>query len=289
MAMMVSLVGEQVAPILLPILYLDPDSVLLVVTQRTREIAARLAGMFSECFISDDVPAYDIPGVYEGTAKAMKSAAPDGAEVVFNLTGGTKPMALAVHQLARERGDDWIYLQSEGARSRLYRFHSHGEARRYRIDEIPSLLILDVFLRAHLGTYQQAPPQHWSERLVLEALSGEVDECMTSVTHGGSLEIDLVLRCGNQVGIAEVKTGKGARSKAGIDQLTTAGEQRYLGTYTRKYLILDRQLGSNNRELALAHRIGLIELNSLQSGALTEADRQLLLSAVLPTLGCARG
>ena len=47
------------------------------------------------------------------------------------------------------------------------------------------------------------------------------------------MEIDLIFRCGNSIGIAELKTGKSATEKEGIDQLNAACAREYLGTYTK--------------------------------------------------------
>jgi Holliday junction resolvase-like predicted endonuclease len=286
MTTLISLVGEQATPLLLPMLYLQPERLLLVTTKRTRPIAERVAAMFPHVDVSEDIPAYDIPKIYAALTEIVKVAKEETDEILFNLTGGTKPMALAAHQLTRERGAGWLYLQSQGAQSLLYRYRPEREEQPYTVERVSALLTLDLVLRAHLGKYGEKEPQDPAEELIVRALAARIDEYKTSVTHGGALEIDLVLRCGNQVGIVEVKTGKSARKKAGIDQLNTAAEQRYLGTYTRKYLILDRKMGSNNRELAEAHRIQIIVLPGLQKGKISSKERQTLLNAVLPPLGC---
>jgi hypothetical protein len=285
MTTLISLVGEQATPLLLPMLYLQPERLLLVTTERTRPIAERVAAMFPLVDISEDIPAYDIPQIHAALTEIVKMTKEETDEILFNLTGGTKPMALAAHQLSRERGAGWLYLQSQGAQSLLYRYRPEMEEHPYTVERIPALLTLDLVLRAHLGEYGEKAPQNPAEKLIVEAIAAYIDEHKTSVTHGGALEIDLVLRCGNQVGIVEVKTGKSARKKAGIDQLTTAAEQRYLGTYTRKFLVIDREMGSNNRELAEAHRIKIIVLPGLQQETLSKEECQELQQAILPSLG----
>ena len=99
--------------------------------------------------------------------------------------------------------------------------------------------------------------------------------------------MDLVLRCGNNIGIAEVKTGKKARTKEGIDQLNTAAEQRFLGTYTAKMLIVDRKYPGGNLSLAKAHRIEVIELLSFsnsENGDLSDEDKEKLVAKVCKIL-----
>lgn len=284
MSVLISLVGEQATPILLPALHLKPDGGVLVATGRTRPIAGRLAALLPGAIVPDeDFPPFDIPEIHARLLALIEESGWSGAEVTYNLTGGTKPMALAAHQVAREQGSGWIYLQSQGARSLLYRFTAEGAE--FTREELPTLLTLELFLKAHLGDYAEGSPVTDSEEMVRSTLAPVVDELKTSVKHGPALEIDLVLQCGNQVGIVEVKTGNSARKKDGIDQLTTAAEQRFLGTYTRRFLVIDREMGSNNRELAAAHRIAVVELPSLQGDALSEEDEHKLTTTVLSALG----
>ena len=71
------------------------------------------------------------------------------------------------------------------------------------------------------------------------------------------IEIDLVLCCGNNVGIVEATTGV---YKAGIDQLGTAGNSSYLGRYSTKILGTGRCLPRAHKSLAMAQGIHLVEL-----------------------------
>jgi Holliday junction resolvase-like predicted endonuclease len=287
MTVLISLIGEQATPNLLPVLYLKPEAVVLVQTAKTSDVARRLEGVLpvAQTLVLDEVCPFQIPAIYDNIRQFVIQHGWSGEELFFNLTGGTKPMALAAHQLARELESDWVYLQSQGAQSVLFRYRFSSAGTEIDVETLPSLLELDLYLRAHLGTYHSGAPREKAEVLVRDALQGQVDECMPSMTHGGNLEIDLVLRCGNQVGVAEIKTGKKARSKQGIDQLTTAAEQRYLGTYIQKFLIIDRELGTNNRALAAEHHIHVIELPSLSEGTLRDQDWERLVSEVRTALG----
>jgi len=266
--------------------YLEPASVVLVSTTRTLPVADRLAPLVENAIMLKDIPPYNLPAIYEALAGFVTAHQWAGTDLLFNLTGGTKPMALAAHALAQEKGSPWVYLQSEGARSLLYRYRFGASGvLQYTQDEIPALLDLDDYLHAHLGQYDTGLCRDAAEQLIYDALFSVVDERMTSVTHGGALEIDLVMRCGNQVGIAEVKTGNKANKKDGIDQLTTAAAPRYLGTYARKFLITDRAMGSNNRALAEEHRVHIIALPSLSEGVLSDQDRDTLTQTILGALG----
>ena len=127
------------------------------------------------------------------------------------------------------------------------------------------------------------------EKAVHDVLQTHVDEVLAGVKKGGALDIDLVIRCGNRVGIAEVKTGEKARKKVGIDQLNTAGGREFLGTYTKKFLIVDMPWDtlSNLRELAQARDITVIEVPSYgMTGAISNTDQRTLARTVQQVLRC---
>ncbi len=284
---MIALIGEQPIPNLLPIRYEEPDRVMLVYTERTEKGFERLKDLLGATKIDPlkiDSP-YDIFSILRDLRRSINDNGFDCSSIIFNLTGGTKPMAFASYRLAEEFSSPFLYLQSEGGKSLIYRYEfSSGAAQLIKRDVIPDVLSIDDYLKAHLGSYNEAVPKDPFEMLVKEALVNSVSETASSINHG-ALEIDLVIRCGNQIGIAEVKTGKKARKKEGIDQLNTAGEQRYLGTYTRKFLIVDREIGSQNRALAEAHRINVIELCSGENGELSSEDKEKLVRTIRKDLG----
>ncbi|MBE7557389.1 MAG: hypothetical protein HS126_40645 [Anaerolineales bacterium] len=102
------------------------------------------------------------------------------------------------------------------------------------------------------------------------------------------MDIDLVVRIGNQVGIIEAKTGGKGRKKEGIDQLNTAGGRAYLGTYTKKFLIVDSswEILSNLSDLAKVRDIVVIELPSYgETKQLADADRERLIQTIRTNLG----
>lgn len=290
---MISLVGEQRVPNLLPVLQEKPQHVVLVYTERTKAVGERLRSVLKDRGISvEDEPLcvdpYDMADI-ESKLKAhimKKNWPPD--KIVFNLTGGTKPMAFAAYRLAEQFGSPFLYVQSEGKKSvtYYYRFSARGPELE-QADEVPPVLNIDLYLKVHLGEYSEGEPKEEFERMVATVLQEELDEVKTSIrpVELGALEIDLVLRCGNHVGIAEVKTGGKAKKKEGIEQIITAAEQRFMGTYTKKFLILDRDYEFNNRKLAVAHGITVIELPSAQNGGLSKEDTEKLLQIVKTELG----
>jgi hypothetical protein len=286
---LVSLVGEQPAPNLLPARRLRPDAAVLVATKRTERIANNLASLLEphcDC-LRCDVDPYHLPEIRERLESFIDDTL-SGQQFVFNLTGGTKPMVLAAYELARHLNSSFVYFQTEGSRSCLYRYAFVKDgAKLQSVEELPNTISLDDYLRVHVGFYKTDPPRDPFEQHVFEALSEvqEIAEILTSVRpqNLGALEVDFAVRCGNQVGIGEVKR---KAAKAGIDQINAVAHPRYLGTYVRKFLVSGHPVHPNNQELAEAYRIRVIELPSYsETDELSSADKAKLSQVVVSSLG----
>lgn len=286
---MILLVGEQPAPNLLPTRYLQPDAAILVYTTRTQRVAENLEALLEpacSCHLCQVDP-YQIHQAQEALDTLLADAVP-GHNLVFNLTGGTKPMALAAFQVARTHSSPFVYFQTEGNRSILYSYTFDEEkitAQEPR--ELPETISLDDYLRMYIRRYTSGEPRHDFEQLVVNTLrnTSGIAEVMSSLSPQGvgALEVDFAVRCGNQIGIGEIKT---QAKKAAIDQLNAVAEQRYLGTYVRKFLISGTSLDFNNKILAERYRIHVIELPSYgKTGTLSPEDRRLLAEAILRGLG----
>ncbi len=297
---MIALIGEQPIPNLLPILCDLPTEVLFVRTDLTRESSLRLEkvlqGKTAVSFleISD---AYNISQIYECLASKIEQLGWLSEEIIFNVTGGTKPMSIAAYQLAANQSCPALYLQSEGRQTRLRQYNfSQGRADLTRDEIIPSLITIADYLLAHLPGFRSEgfhKDAHGNltvggqfEKQIYKTLEPQVGEIMAGVRPEGvrdQIEIDLVVRCGNQVGIIEAKTGT---RKEGIDQLSTAGGRAYLGIYTAKFLIMGNYLSSDLKTLAQARDISVIELPQYREGkalAATEANR--LIQTIRQKLG----
>jgi hypothetical protein len=295
---LVSLVGEQPIPNLLPILYLQPAVAVLVHSGLTRPAADRLSSLLPACCGScawqvDDP--YDIERIRADLSERLAGEGWSAGDLVFNLTGGTKPMSFAAYLVASGLRASFVYLQTEGKQSRLYHyaFDTSGAPCPPEWKPLPVLLDIDTYLRVFVKAYQvtgyaNAEDGGLFERAIHEALMPPVvDEILVGVKLLGAVDVDFVVRCGNQIGIIEAKTGKGV--KKGIDQLNTAGGQRYLGTYTEKVLVSDQhwdRTRSNLRELAEARRVEVIELPSFAAtGELSAEDKASLANQVRARLG----
>jgi hypothetical protein len=266
---MILLVGEQPAPNLLPTRHLQPDAAVLVYTDRTRQVAENLKALLEpgcHCWLCQVHP-YRINEIQQELDAFLTTTVSDYA-LVFNLTGGTKAMALGAFRIVQMWNSPFVYFQTEGNRSLLYHYAFDGdEIILQATDELPVTISLDDYLRMYLRS------------------TPGIAEVITGLRPQGleAQEVDFVVRCGNQVGIGEIKT-KGA--KRGIDQLNAVAEQRYLGTYLRKFLVSGKPVDRNNKNLAQAYRIEVIELLSYgESGVLSANDKQKLAETVRGRLG----
>jgi len=298
MTVMISLIGEQPIPNLLVLRHERPKEAVLVSTDHTHAVARRLEDLLRSEIAVDHLTiddAFDIQKIRETLRKFLKTRGQPRGEWVFNLTGGTKPMSLAAHQLATKLKASFLYLQSEGKRSRLYRYSfQDGEYYKEADELLPTLITIDDYLRAHVGDYRLKQPGSAFggrfERAIAEALEGTGLEVKVGAVLAGALEVDLVVRHANQVGVIQAKTGGAARKKDGLRELNAACEQRYLGTYTTKILAINRRWDktlTNLRELAQAWRISVVELPSFtgENPSLSSEDRARLQKQVFETLG----
>src|SRR5262245_1255988 len=105
MTYMVALVGEQPAPNLLPLRHFDPAEVALVCTDLTAARAARLADVIGQrarrplC----KTDAYRVADIRQALESYLGECGWEGEQLIFNLTGGTKTMALAAYEVARQK------------------------------------------------------------------------------------------------------------------------------------------------------------------------------------------
>lgn len=294
----ISLIGEQPIPNLLPLRYQPPEKVVLVYTARTEAAAQRLERLLpSGCeAIPCPTSPYDIRTARRALADLLDGRGWTASDLLFNLTGGTKAMALAAYQVAAQTRSPFLYLQSEGKQTRLYRYEFPDGEIPQLVEKplLPALLTIDIYLRAYVDDYAATgfhPDGKGGrfEQALYRVLEDAVDEIMVGVKLLGALDVDFIVRCDNQVGIVEAKTGR-RHLKHGIDQLNTAGGQRYLGTYTQKLLVSDhlwkKKTHSNLCELAEARHITIIQLPSFGIRAeLSQEERQYLARTVCRMLG----
>lgn len=295
MKILVLLIGDQIIPNLLPLKHLQPDVSVAVFSDYSKKGYDRLESvMHGQIKLQPcQVDAYNIDEIIPVLMDAVSGWGPPH-ELSFNITGGTKPMSIAAYLTAGKLNAPMIYFQTEGKRSRVLRYEFRdGKSVMIGDEFLPPVITLEEYLQAHVDLSpprQREGADNYGERFencIHEALAGVVDEIASKIYLQGTVEIDIAVRCENQVGIIEVKTGKKG-VKSAIDQLSDAGEQRYLGTYTQKFLVTDHDLSSltNLKKLADAHHIAVIELPGYkQTGSLDDTDVGRLRNIILHGLG----
>jgi hypothetical protein len=296
MSILLSLIGEQPIPNLLPIRHYQPFATLAVHSDKTATAAGRLEKLIASQvhFWPLCVDAYDIRAIQAAILTEIEQRQLAANDLIFNLTGGTKPMSLAAYFAAQALGSPMVYLQTEGKRSRLFCYEfRQGEPTLTENKFLPGLITIDDYLQAYIGRQygqRKSVPDdegHRFEQAVAEALRPVLDEMRPAVNLKGSVDVDLIVRCENQVGIVEAKLGKNHMKQA-IDQLNTAAGQTFLGTYTQKFLLSDQDWNAypDLKELASARQITLIELpNSRGQLSLSAENRAKVQQAVLAGLG----
>lgn len=309
---MIVLVGEQPLPNLLPALYDQPERLLLLYTERTSAVCARLRRVLARKLgrameiLEKEVEAYSVPAVYRVLDAEIRSRGWDqqnGARrLIFNLTGGTKAMALAAYSLVQRMAGRFIYLDSDEAPNRVYRYqfiHSAREELDLRTngqDDLPTCITIQDYLDVHVegaseGKSNKSDDTGFEfEKVVTEALerAPAIDEVRSNVHLPGSIELDLVIRRGNRVGIAELKTGGKATKKAPVAQLNVATPRQVMGTYTRKFLIVNKSWAENRQLVKILPFTDttLIELPSFtgRTPTLSKADRDHMIRTVKEAL-----
>lgn len=278
---MVLLVGEQPAPNLLPVKQYRPKSAVLVYTDFTERITENLQRVLPlKTIWRVKVPPYDVAATRKGLTERFAAQGWKGSDLIFNLTGGTKMMMLAAYSIAQEMGSRCLYLVSERGRNDVhwYKFEN-GRLVSQGKEPLRENIDLDEYLRAYVGAYRHGKPADKFERAVLAALRPQhsaVDQILTNIrpTATPNLEIDALVRIGNQIGLLEIKQ---RADKRAIDQLTTPTSREYLGTYVHRFLISGRRMAASSHRLAQAYGITIIELESFGNQQRLSADDTALL------------
>lgn len=285
---MIALVGEQPLPNLLPIRHYRPQAAVLIYTARTRVVFERLSQTLGQGALTIrgvEVDPYDIIAIEQAIYAAIQEL--EEYDLLFNLTGGTKAMALAAYRVAEQRQAEVLYLESERGQSLAYRYNwSNGALHVGQKETLPAYLTLSDMLNVHLGpgmwqehgtSRQEGGP---FEEAIATALRPVVDEVMVGVKAHGQIDIDVAVRLSNQFGIIEAKAGENGRRLDGIKQLSNAG--RHFGTYTQQFYVITVEPNATHEALINASRVHVVSLPAYQTGesVLSEADARRLADEV---------
>lgn len=271
---LIALVGAQPVPNLLSMRALKPESVLFVGTPEWHANAQHLQALIgreAQVNLTEIRNPSDPQAIQQAILKKLRKLNWSPDEITVDLTGGSKMMAIVAYRMAIDASADLADVELVNGRYHQRTYHvENGRANLVEDKPLPTLITIADYLRAHVPDFNEegVSRDHGGhidsgghfEATLRRVLEPEIDEVLNGVRPAGvgdQIEIDLVVRCGNNVGIVEAKTGA---NKAGIDQLDTSGNPTYMGHYTQKFLITGRYLSRAHKSLALAQRIQVIEL-----------------------------
>lgn len=288
MSVLLSIIGAQPIPNLIPILQMQPDRTILVRTDQTRAASENLQQLIPKTIQVEVLTlsnAFDVASIMSEISSVIDQLDVPWSSVTVNMTGGTKLMSLAAFLLAQRHRCPLLYLETRPQEClHQYRFTETGEL----IEDgeplpIQDVLTLDTYIRVYMGTYCFNETDNAFEKSIEEILmkavaDGQLSEVMPSVRLGTQIEVDFIVRLRNRIGIVEAKTGNSARKRTGFDQLNTAA----FGTYTRKFYIPDNwNEKSSILELAASHDITVIPLHShYHTKRISTADAELLVATL---------
>ena len=291
MTAMIALIGEQTLPNFLPIKHYQPESVVLIYTERTKKTYEKLSATLQKevKVLGLETHAYDIGSITK-SINDMLDAIPELSlqPLQFNLTGGTKAMVLAAYQVASSRQSPIMYLQSEGKRTHVFHYKWENQQLKAANDEfLPELLNLRDVFDLHLG------PGNWREEGASKEEGGTLEEAIANTLRDGgyevmvgvktmnnNIEVDVAVRSGNQYGVIQAKMGKGGRSLDSIKQLSTTA--RLLGTYSQMFSVITVPQESTQKMIADASNIQVLSLPTYERGSrvLPAAEATKLLATV---------
>ncbi|NJL54899.1 DUF1887 family protein [bacterium] len=290
MSMMVALVGAQPLPNFIPIRAAQPEAVLLIYTTFTEKVYEQLRDVLNQetTVYGLKTDPYNIPVIEHEVRNWFDTRKMNYSNVEFNLTGGTKAMSLAMYRIAAAYQVPVIYIESEGKKSRVYRYAWDDNVFSLNTtDLLPACVTLDDFLNIYLGR------GNWREfgvgqtegsafeSAVAEALRAQGYDVMIGVkVLKKQVEIDVLVRWENQFGIIEAKSGNAGKKLDGIKQLNNAVRQ--LGLYTQLFYVITVEPTPEHDAVVAASKIQVIPLLNYVPGAstLTAEDVHLLVEKV---------
>ncbi len=292
---LVSLLGRKPILNLMAIRELGPDEVLFVGSKETHDLGQHLQSLVSgqaKVYQSEIYDPHDATYIIKAITKKLRKLDWKAGETVFDLSGGAKLMFYAAAEMAKAHESPAADIERIGHRYRIrqWEFKDH-QLIRTRDEFLPELITIADYLNCYLPGFREDGFSRDArgkvdiggrfEQSVYQTLARHLDEIMAGVRPEGvaqQIEIDLIVRQGNNVGIVEAKTGV---KKAGIDQLDTAGNPHYLGDYLVKLLVTGRYLPRAHKALASAQEVRVIELPGYSDrSGLPEHDQQHLVQTM---------
>ncbi|MFB4203584.1 hypothetical protein KBTX_02388 [wastewater metagenome] len=157
-SMHILLVSNQLLGNIIPTLMDRPDRAALVVTESMRPQAARLTEILEQQGIGvqrfDDAPEVDMPRLEEFALDVLSRLAGQADELVLNLTGGTKLMAIGFLDVLRSDVDRCVYTDTAHGRLEILPAREPRQAPRPlgSVLDIPTYLLAQGFRVRQTGS-----------------------------------------------------------------------------------------------------------------------------------------
>jgi hypothetical protein len=200
----ICLVSAQPIPNLIPILAAEPrpDEVVLLVSRDMSNAATWLEGALIAYNLRVSrvgIDPFDIVAGRETIRKVVEERKAAGVhEVVVNLTGGTKPMALAAFQVCGEHNLRGLYVDTQNA-NLLELWPSSTQS------PLPNVLKVKTYLRSYgyavEGGVPPQVPQEW--RSLGEALRRDLDRWQRPLR-----TLNYLAHCAKDTGLRVLAEGK---------------------------------------------------------------------------------
>jgi hypothetical protein len=304
MTTMITLIGGQPQANVLPVLHYQPSDVVFVYTVETQTKYENLKMVLEKPerhIYGIETDPFNIEAIVAALSEWLTHMAELSSQpMVFNLTGGTKIMALAAYQIAVQYNAPVIYLRSERGQSTIERYAWQGHQLCWQAREhVNQFLNLHDILNLQFRqgkddtreyVYKSETPNdlksgwYLFDQAIAQVLSDHGYEVMCSVRDQMmQIDIDIVIRYQNQIGIIETKASatKEITSLKAVQQLNTA--VRYLGgMYIRQILVINGQAHYSLQTTCDILHISLISLPSYNLGAtsLSQRDSEMLLTEI---------
>lgn len=112
----IALLGKEVLPVFYPIRKYNPDKVYLISTKQNADIAERLSKVVEstavKCTIIT-VDAFDVLSTMNRCEQIEEENTGEGNKFMYNITGGTKPMAIGALLAAQKNNSKVVYTNAE--------------------------------------------------------------------------------------------------------------------------------------------------------------------------------
>jgi hypothetical protein len=116
MITLINLIGEQSAPNFIAARQYNADKIINVCSDRTAGVSVNLKKTYGEQYFEEDIQVNDPFDINDIKKSLGKIAVTDKNQYIFNFTGGTKPMSIALFQEFFPKNIKGIYVDNQNNR-----------------------------------------------------------------------------------------------------------------------------------------------------------------------------